>query len=225
MYQQTEQPGGVSYPSSIEIPPTVWIPSTLFLISTLFLLGARVKLSNLLKKIPLPGQDLVPTKEVDRIEEVLSQLAIICEADRVSLGMFHNGLIGIRGAHYERMCVLAGYSAPGVKPLPELNKDIRAEALIQELTPLFDKGGDLKLFREEVPEGCSLYLQRRDIHSMWNRILYCGNIETAVISFHWCRELSELPIPKKGCHGDKMLEGLISELEVILRTTRQEEVT
>jgi hypothetical protein len=153
------------------------------------------------------------------VQDILRQLACACKADRVTLGVFHNGQLGMTGTHYTKMCVLGGYNAPGIPALKEIGRDIQSEVLISELRPLFESEGEIVLSRTEAPEECKRYLEKRDIHALWNRILYCGGRETAIISFHWCGG-KKATLPPLGSELEGKVFSLLESLENLIMRIR-----
>lgn len=179
------------------------------------------KVRSLSTKIDKKEEELVPPAEVARIREILAQLAIITDADRVTLGVLHNGVIGAKGAHYDKVKILAGYSAPGVLPLPELYKDVKADNLMEDLMPLLGQQGSLQLSKKTAPANCALYMSRRDISNLRNMLLTSGNIDIAVLSFHWCSSAhEEEAFPPTGSRGDGRFNDLISEILYIIQASK-----
>lgn len=165
--------------------------------------------------------DILPEDEVARIREILAQLAILYDADRVTLGVFHNGVIGAKGAHYDKVAILASYSSPGIIPLPELNKDVNACTLMEDFQPMLEnEPKELFLDKAEAPYPCSLYMTRRDIFHLWNVFLTREHIDLGVISVHWCSGYDELPLPPPGTRGDRKAKDLIDEITSIIQMSK-----
>ena len=178
--------------------------------------GLSSKLKDLAKKVEVEEEELlIPQEELERVKEILAQISILTEADRVTLGVFHNGVIGATGAHYDKLAVLAGYCQPGVLPLPELYKDIEANTLMNDLTPLFENSVDLEITRETAPRSCGLYMSRRDIHKLHNRLLKVGNLEIGVLSIHWCS-----PVIQACNQHDNKIKSLMEEITSIIQASR-----
>lgn len=167
--------------------------------------------------------DILPEHEIGRVKDILAQLSILTDADRVTLGVFHNGVIGAKGAHYDKVVILEGYNAPGVLPLPELHKDVKAENLMEDLNPLWNKEDQsLLLSKGDAPASCSLYMSRRDIAHLYNKLLTTGNIEIGVISFHWCSSYmaGEVPFPPPDSRGHRKFQELTGELLSIIQANK-----
>jgi hypothetical protein len=226
--QQQQQPDGISFGLPLSDQFYADALSLLYIsLSSLLVWGVaklRAKVVKLSKVVENSGviDDILPKEEIARIKEILAQLAIIYDADRVTLGVLHNGVIGSTGAHYDKMAIVAGYSSPGIIPLPEIAKDINVTTIMSELKPLSVGDQDeLFLKREDAPSSCSLYMARRDIFHLWNKLLSIGNIEVGVISFHWCSNLETLPFPPPDSKGDVKSQELIKEIVSIIRLYKE----
>ncbi len=128
-------------------------------------------------------REILPRDEIKRVSQLLAQLAYIYQSDRVALGVFHNGVIGAEGAHYEKFTVIEAYSAPGITPLPELKKTV----FINEVP--FKSEGIISRSSGQY----KLYMSRRDIFYLKTISLSLGDIEIGIISIHWCSNLPSAP--------------------------------
>lgn len=187
----------------------------------------KSKVEELKERMDKDDADILPPSEIERVKDILAQISILTDADRVTLGVFHNGVIGAKGAQYDKVAILAGYCSPGVMPLPELDKDVKAENLMEDLSLLWNKEGNKFIFlsRKDAPDSCSLYMSRRDISHLYNMILSVGNIEIAVLSLHWCSSVPEsgAPIPPSDSRGDQRFKDLTRELVSIVQSSKDGE--
>lgn len=202
-------------------------------ISLVVTAGFAVLVSHLRKKLKILSEKvggveenvvdrIIPPEEVKRLKEIFAQLAILYDADRVSLGVFHNGVIGARGARYEKIAIIEGYNSPGVIPLPEASKDVYATAIMNDFKPLWEgEGGkELIISRVKAPSSCTHYMSRRDIFHMWNIILCKDNIDIGMISIHWCSSQEKLPLPEKGSKSYIKAERLKQEITSIIQINK-----
>jgi hypothetical protein len=195
--------------------PTAIITLIFAILSTLTVISAK-KLKNKIDSFYITDQ------KMEHIRNALNQIAFITDADRVTLGVFHGGNRGVDSTHYTKMRIISSYCSPNVPELLEkTGEDIKAEILIPELRPLVNSGGDLFLSVDEVPEDCRQYMKRRGVKNLWNRMIYCGGSETAVISLHWCKDYDRLPIPPEKTRGHERLGDLFNKLEFLLNSIRR----
>lgn len=163
----------------------------------------------------------LPEEETERVNQILAQLAVIYEADRVTLGVFHNGVIGSQGAHYNKVEITAGYSAPGVIKLPELGKDVEASTIMDDFGTMWKEGKELFLDKSSAHHSCALYMTRRDIFHLWNKVLFVGNLDVGILSMHWCAPLEKLPVPPETSRGERLAKELIGELTSIIYSAKE----
>lgn len=163
----------------------------------------------------------LPEEEMERVNQILAQLAIIYEADRVTLGVFHNGVIGAQGAHYDKVEITAGYSAPGVIKLPELGKDVEASTIMDDFGTMWKEGKELFLDKASAHHSCALYMTRRDIFHLWNKVLFVGNLDVGILSMHWCAPQEKLPVPPETSRGQRLAQDLLGELTSIIYSAKE----
>ena len=182
--------------------------------------GLKSKLKELSDRVPQDHENsLLPPEEIRRVQDILAQVSILTGADRVTLGVFYNGVIGADGAHYDKLSILVGYCHPGVIPLPEMHKSIKATTLMNDLKPLFQAttdGKNLIIDKETAPSSCSLYMSRRDIYRLHNNLLKVNNLEVGVISIHWCSRVEGDPVEPV---REKIKE-LFTEVKAIIQSSR-----
>lgn len=183
-------------------------------------------IANIQKKLDGDNESsLLPKSDMKRIEDILAQIAIICDSDRVTLGVFHNGVIGTSKVDFDKVAIISGYTSPGVMPLEELGRDVPAANLMGDLELLWNQEGteDLLLRKDHASPKCRLYFTRRDIGTLYNVKLSLGNIEMGVISIHWCGCAPEYPLPPEGSRGERKMKELQLEVLSIIQATRDRE--
>jgi hypothetical protein len=134
-------------------------------------------------------------RDLSRINQLLSQLAILTGAQRCVLGVFHNGVLSPEGWHLSRLQCVAAYLAPGTEPISELYRIVPVEH-IPELHSLFlSPDGVVKVNAQDpsLSTGCRMYLETRSIACLRNILLKAGAVETGVVSLHHVGKLDRCP--------------------------------
>lgn len=167
-------------------------------------------------------KEILDPKDLERVGQILAQLSILSGSDRVTLGVFHNGVIGKKGATYDKVAILSGYCNPGIIPLPELGSDVKAESLMKDFQPLWkdEQRKEIILHKDTAEPSCKLYLNRRDIHHLNNKILSTEYLEVGILSYHWCSTYGELPLPEEGSRAESDLKELENEIISIIQSNK-----
>ena len=134
-------------------------------------------------------------RDLARVNQLLSQLAILTGAQRVILGVFHNGVLSAEGWHLSRLQCVAAYLSPGTEPISELYRIIPIEH-IPELHALFLSANGMVSVDSKDPKlspGCRMYLETRGIGCLRNILLKAGTVETGLVAFHYVGEVPHCP--------------------------------
>lgn len=170
-------------------------------------------------------ETLIANEDLSRIKDILSQVAFICDADRVTLGVFHNGIIGSRGVVFDKITIIAGYTSPGILKLPELGKEISASVFLREQGRGVNFTNTPRILsKNDVNPTCQLYFTRRDIDRLFNIRLSLGNLDLGVISIHWCGCAPIDMLPPENSRGYIKMEELKKEIISIIKTARDRDI-
>lgn len=184
-----------------------------------YLLRRLRKVGAQLRELSKPS--LLPPKEMARARELLAQLALISGADRVLLGLYHNGHLDSSGFHLSKLQVIAGYFSPGVSQVGEYLRTIPVSEVF-ELRHLWSSNTGIHSFDitdENLSTGCKTYMEVREIKCLRNITLMAGTqVEVGVIGLHYCRNAC----PCESTVNDPAFQAVIKELSKLatLRNTR-----
>lgn len=212
MQQQTEQPPSQQPSQQPLIDPAVMVELS-GLLTTAVSVGLAVAIAHLNRQLKKIGQHQGPRREHNRRAlDLLAQLAVLSGADRVVLGILHNGSIGLRGMEFHKLHILYAYEALGVSPLPELGKDIPVQTIMELRNLLDSPDGTYEIFAENAQNGCKQYLDSRGISCIRNELLSIGGVPIGILSKHYCYSDPVPPEPKREYD-------LLSELKAIAKAS------
>lgn len=148
------------------------------------------KATNAIKALSNRGKiDLLPARETRRVQDLLAQAAVLTRADRVTLGVFHNGHLSSRGYHMDYLMVAYQFERPAMPLLPEFNRDIPVSDILRELEGLWQSPTKQVLFaKEDLAEtdlDCLSYLDRRGLEAVRFHLLTNANTEIGIVSYQY----------------------------------------
>lgn len=164
---------------------------------------------------------LLLPRDLVRARELLAQLAILTNSDRVLLGLYHNGLIDSSGFHLSRLQILAGYFQPGTENVSEYLRVVPVSA-VPELRSLWASPNGMVMVRADDPAlstGCRTYLDLRSIRILVNITLRAGDTDVGVLGCHYTRGQE----PRDGVFESDEVKQVLRELSRLatLRSTHQ----
>lgn len=163
---------------------------------------------------------LLLPRDLVRSRELLAQLAVLTEADRALLGLFHNGSLSETGYHLSKLQIVSGYFGPGIEPVSEYLRVIPVTAIV-ELRMLWASSDGRMTASIDDPgllPGCRSYLELRGIHCLRNIVLKAGEqVEVGVIGLHYCRKAC----PTEAVLDSEPVQRVVAELSRLatLRST------
>ncbi len=132
---------------------------------------------------------MLPPRETRRVHDLLAQLGILARADRVVLGLFHNGHLSRRGFHMDFLAIPFCYERPGMASLPEFRRDIPVSEILREMESLWQiPSRQVCISKDsltEENEDCRLYLENRNLQAVRLHLLASGTTEVALLGFHY----------------------------------------
>lgn len=163
-----------------------------------------------------------PLDETRRINELLAQIAVVSEADKVVLWTFHNGDINSVGYHYAKASVTNGWWRPGIDKRSENYRNVPIGVLYGELRQLFENPDTAQLICTDDAQGtgCLSYLNKVQIDSMVNRLVRIGNLPLGVVSVQYVGENSkEIAIQNNiaSLERSKLISKLITQINEIMK--------
>lgn len=126
-----------------------------------------------------------------RIDQLLAQIAIIGDYDRVVLGIFHNGVVGARYSKFEKFLIASSYVVSGIEEVPEMGKDLNVSKISIDLA-ILEKSidGAMVIDAENVNmygSNCFLYLKNRNIQHLNNQLLTSSDgLHLGILSKQYC---------------------------------------
>jgi hypothetical protein len=183
------------------------------LATTALTIGLTVAIAHLNRQLKKIGQQGGVRREHRRALDLLAQLAVLSGADRVVLGILHNGAVGLRGMEFHKLHILYAYEAPGVGPLPELGKDVPVQKIAELQNLLASPDGTYNIVAEDAKNGCRQYLSKRGISCIHNKLITLGTVPIGILSKHYCHSD---PIPTLDTEQES---ALISELRQIAKSS------
>lgn len=163
-----------------------------------------------------------PIDETQRLNEILAQIAVVAEADKVVLWTFHNGDVSTVGYHYAKASITNGWWRAGVDKRSEGFRNVPIGVLYGELRPLFENPESVQLICLDDAEGtgCYSYLSRVQINAMINRLVRIGNLPLGVISIQYVAEGSKaLAIQNNITNQErsKLISKLVNQVNEIMK--------
>jgi hypothetical protein len=172
------------------------------------------------------NQALVPIEEERRITNILAQIAITTRANRVILAAFHNGSLDAAGYHLQKLSTVNSYVEPGYLPMAKPIQDLPIGRIMVEIEDMLRAQGWAAVeYSEDLPQGCRDHLMRNDIHRMYNRLVYVGDLPIGILSLQYSRSASLNHPHRRHCDGggfvpgehEHLVEGLYDEIAAIMR--------
>ncbi len=147
------------------------------------------------------------------VNDILSQIGLLTNGDRVVLGLLHNGQISASGYHLTRMTITNSYSKPNVA-LNSTKGTVHIGIVINDLIRLVDAPNHANLIRRDEMENvnCLAYLNRNNINEMYNHLLIVGNLPIGVVSIQYVDD-NKMEIDAA---SEKKLQKLLRDLEITL---------
>lgn len=166
---------------------------------------------------------LLSEQYLKRIDQLLAQIAIIGGYDRVVLGIFHNGVVGMRYSKFEKFLIASSYVVSGIEEVPEMGKDLNVSDISIDLA-LLERfiDGAMVVDTKNVDmygSNCFLYLKNRNIHQLNNQLLTSNDgLHLGILSKQHCSHdvttLSEKEIETI----DTLTQEVASIIEVYAKT-------
>lgn len=169
---------------------------------------------------------MAPIEEERRITNILAQIAIITRANRVILAAFHNGSLDAAGYHLQKLSTVNSYVEPGYLPMAKPIQDLPIGRIMVEIEDILRAQGWATVeYSEDLPQGCRDHLLRNDIHRMYNRLVYVGDLPIGILSLQYSRSASLNHPHRRRSDGngsvpgehEHLVEGLYEEIAAIMR--------
>lgn len=179
------------------------------------------KIISKLNYIEQTGEDeILPAEYIKRINQIMAQIGILGEYDRVVLGILHNGVVGSRysGSRYskfEKIAILCSYTVSGIEELPEFGKDLDLSIIDADLTLLKENDNNLCVDTRQtdsLDSKCFIYLKERNIQNMQNILLNKNDLDLGILSLQRCSGKSVVVNDDR----KKTIEELINEVSSII---------
>ncbi len=158
-------------------------------------------------------KSLLPNRETQRVRDLLAQAAVLAKADRVTLGIFHNGHLSSRGYHMEYLAIAYAYERPGIASLPELHRDVPISEIQRELRGIWQSPRQqVLLLADDIGDesaDCRMYLERRALKAIRLHLLTSGSTEVGILGFHYQDDPPD---------WDEAVEPTLSRIELELTT-------
>ena len=130
--------------------------------------------------------EILPPRERRRIQDLLAQAAVLTGADRVVLGVFHNGSISFDGLHFTHLAIPFCYEHPSMAALPEFLRDIPVSSIMRELEAIWKNPGNEFIARaSESTDSCRYYLETRGIEQLVFRSKGFKGFDVVIMGYHW----------------------------------------
>lgn len=174
---------------------TILIP-IVFAIAANSLKESKERIDNLVRRLNIIHKetikDILPENYLKRIDQILAQIAILGDYDRVVLGIFHNGVVGSRYSKFEKLAIISSYAVSGIEELPELGKDINIEDIDIDIELLRENNNihisEIDKLLRESDSNCYMYLKNRNIHTLKNELLTRKGLDLGILSCHYCSD-------------------------------------
>ncbi|WP_338442371.1 hypothetical protein VZG28_05200 [Synechococcus elongatus IITB4] len=133
--------------------------------------------------------EILPPRERRRVQDLLAQMAVLIGADRVVLGIFHNGSISFDGLHFSHLAIPFCYEHPSMPLLPELMRDIPVGSVMRELEAIWKTPDNEFVARaDEVESPCRYYLETRGIKQLVFRSRGLKGVDVLIFGYHWAED-------------------------------------
>ncbi|WP_152034126.1 hypothetical protein [Synechococcus elongatus] len=117
---------------------------------------------------------------------MLAQAAILTGADRVVLGVFHNGSISFDGLHFSHLAIPFCYEHPSMPLLPEFLRDIPVSSIMRELEAIWKTPNNEFLARvDDCDSPCRYYLETRGVKQIVFRSKGLKSVDVLILGYHW----------------------------------------
>lgn len=164
---------------------------------------------------------LLPIEEEHRLNQLLAQIALITNADRVLLCAFHNGEIDANGFHLAKLSTINSYLAPNATPMRKPIQNLPVDKIVVEIEAMIkaekteDPWVTIKI-DPSFPQPCIDHLRNDKIATMINRLVRAGNLPIGILSIQYHtndRAISALDYESQR----KLLEDCYREIGLVMR--------
>lgn len=194
--------------------------SILFAVAIKGIRDSKSKLERVLHGINILKSEydksILPYEYVKRLDQIMAQIAIMGDYDRVVLGVFHNGVVGAKYSKFEKLAIVCSYAVSGIEELPELGKDVNISDIKLDIEALKKDGNNYcKISGKNLTDydtNCYLYLKNRNIFQIENFLLCRDNLDLGILSLHYCTSA----IRKIPDESMQVINDLIKEVESII---------
>lgn len=129
-------------------------------------------------------------KFTEQIEDILNQLLVLVNCDRVVIGIFHNGS-SLGHLHNSYVSIEYEVTADGISSIKEEVKKIPIRKIQTEISNGLETSNKfIKYNRKDnnLPQKCIQHLDNINVEEIWSRLLITENKEAyAILQFQWVK--------------------------------------
>lgn len=162
-----------------------------------------------------------PLAEERRLNQLLAQIGVLCGVTRVSLGIFHNGELGVSGYHFLKFSITNTYSFDGDRG-PMYLVEVPLGKIVDDIEALIVPKGAVKVLvvRRDDPgikDGCKDYLIRHGIYGYMMTLLDVRDVHIGLLALQAANSDELDKAIKSFDDFNDTLETLLAEVSAILR--------
>jgi hypothetical protein len=149
------------------------------------------------------------------ISGLLNQIMAYTEADRVLVGLYHDGDVFINNTHYLKLSVVFEVTGSGVSRVSRAIRNIPLTCMLSDLQSIRSAAGFFAISTKDIGGDCAKYLESIGVNGKLDHMIMWKKKEIGILSLHFVKTtLTEAKI--KSVNSDDRVRAAVNELTLLL---------
>lgn len=128
-------------------------------------------------------------KEVKYVEDILENILLLTKADRVCVGVFHNG-DNWGSFHFLKMSIIYEATKPGIQSFKKRFQAVPIENILTEIKNITSTEFKVFTYSEDLSQGCKQHMDASGLSSIASRLISKGENEDNIIAVINCHKVT-----------------------------------
>lgn len=186
--QDPNIPSPLNYLIKAEVITSI-LNTTIIIITLLKFIIPTIKTLDKLAKSSYSFLSKSYIKDVNYVEDILENILLLTDSDRVCVGVFHNGE-NWGSFHFLKMSIIYEATRPGIQAFKKRFQSIPLERISTEINNITTQEFRIFNYSADLPVGCCQYMDANGLSSISSRLIATSNNEDKAIAVINCHKVS-----------------------------------